>query len=79
MIICILLAVYFLCFYLIAGMMFAHVYSIYEDEIHYRETLGNACAMAILEAFFGPIGVLTMFCMTGFAEHGCHFRKEKRK
>ena len=68
--IALLVIVYLICAVLIAGMFFAYFTGKWPEHAESREELGYAIFIGLLGALSGPIGVLVVFLISGFAEYG---------
>jgi hypothetical protein len=69
-------SVYLLCVVLIAGMLFADMHF---GLLDWRDDLGESLAYAIFLGFAGPLAVIFVFCLTGFARHGWRLTPKVRK
>lgn len=67
-----LLIGYLVCSFLCYGMLFASAQGMFPQiaEDQYREDLGWSLLMGLTAGMLGPVGVLVVLLITGFAKHG---------
>lgn len=79
MIVLALLVVYVVSATLIASMLFAHFQRKFPTIAaeNRNEDAGITWLMGLLLGLFGPIGVVSVFMLTGFATHGLKFPRPR--
>ncbi len=62
-----------ICAAVMSGWLYSDFEAIHSDP---RENAGAAILFAIFLSLVWPIGVIAIFCLTGFAQHGCWKRRK---
>ena len=63
---------YLVCAFICYGLFFANLQGEFPSAsgFEYKEQMASSAIIGILAGFFGPIGILMVILMTGFAQHG---------
>lgn len=77
----VLIGVWLACAVLMFGMMLANIQAHWKGSgYEQREYRGHAGGCLVFTMFFGalgPLGLLLVWAMTGFAEHGLQYRRPR--